>query len=431
MKVFKVDKISDIEKSKKGLKIFSSFSEEKEKKVRQIVEDVKKNGDKAVLKYTKTFDWSGINSGNLKVKEKEIKQAQKKVNKDVMNALEKLAARIRNFEKRSLPKSWTEEKNSIVLGQKVIGLDSVGIYVPGGEASYPSSFVMCAVPAKMAGVKRIIVVSPPDKNGRINPYILALAKKMGIKDIYKVGGAQAIAALAYGTKIMPRADKIVGPGNAYVAMAKKLIFGQADIDFIAGPSEIAVLCDSQSRADLVASDILSQAEHAADALCLCVTDSEKFCKKLSIEIEEQKKKLSRKKILDLSLENCACVICKNMGLAIEFVNEIATEHLEIATKEPFKELKKIRNAAAIFLAEYSPVAIGDYMAGPSHVLPTAGSARFFSPLSVRDFSKTSNIIFCKKDGLKKIAAAAAKIARVEGFDGHANSIELRFKGRKK
>jgi len=283
----------------------------------------------------------------------------------------------------------------------------------------------------MAKVKRIVVVSPPDREGCLNPYILACAEKLGIKEIYKVGGAQAIAALAYGTKKILRVNKIVGPGNIYVATAKRIVFGDVDIDFFAGPSEVAILCDSTAKPEFVAGDMISQAEHASDALSLCVTDSWFLAGKVEKEMEKQVKDSARGQILNTSLKNCACVICKNMEIAIEFVNEIAPEHLEILTKKPFLKLDKIKNASAIFLGEDSPVAVGDYIAGPSHVLPTAGSAKFFSPLSVRDFFKVSNIISCDKKGLRQIGPAGIKIAETEGLEAHANSIRLRIKRRKK
>lgn len=397
-----------------------------EKKVCKIIGDVRRNGDIAILKYTRLFDCSSIKLENLKVKKSEILDSYDYVNSQDLSAIEKLIDRITKFEKELMPKSWMKEKKNIILGQYIIPLEKVGIYVPGGAKSYPSSFLFCTVPAKLAGVKRIVVVSPPDKNGKLSPYLLVAANKLGIDEIYKIGGAQAVAALAYGTKTVPRVDKIVGPGNIYVTIAKKIVFGEVDIDFLAGPTEILILANNYGNPKFIASDLLSQAEHAGDALAICITTSLKLAKGILKELNKQMQDLSRKEIIKLSLKRSAIILVKNIDEGISLANEISPEHLEIFTKSPFSLLNKIRNAGAIFLGPYSPVSGGDYIAGPSHVLPTGGSARFFSPLSIRNFIKTSNVISFTKKGLEDIGRKAMRIAEIEGLDAHTKSIGIRL-----
>ena len=405
----------------------SACSHNLEKKVYRIVDDVRRSGDRAVLKYTKQFDCSGIRLKDLKVRATEILDSYNYVKRKHLSAIEQLVKRISKFEKRLKPKSWMEEKQGMILGQYIMPLEKVGIYVPGGGASYISSFLMCAVPAKLAKVKKIVVASPPDRDGRLNPYLLVAANKLGISEIYKIGGAQAIAGLAYGTQILPRVDKIVGPGNIYVTLAKKVVFGDVDIDFLAGPTEILILADRHANARFIASDLLSQAEHAADALAICITSSLQLAHNILREIQTQIQNLSRKHIINLSLKNGAIILVPsdNMDESINLANQIAPEHIEVFVKNPFSLLNKIKNAGAIFLGSWTPVSIGDYIAGCSHVLPTAGSARFFSPLSIRDFMKVSNVISCTRKGLENMGKMAMRIAEIEGMDAHIKSIGVR------
>ena len=397
-----------------------------EKDVSGIIGEVRRSGDAAILKYTKKFDCPGMKLKDLKVKTGEILGSYDYVEREHLSAIDRLIKRIKKFEERSKPKSWMEERRGVMLGQYVMPLEKVGIYVPGGVAAYPSSFLMCAVPAKLAGVKRIVVVSPPDKKGNLNPYLLVAANKLGIGEIYKIGGAQAIAGLACGTQIVPRVDKIVGPGNIYVAMAKKAVFGSVGIDFLAGPSEVLIIADGRANARFIASDLLSQAEHAPDALAICITPSSDLARRVQGEIQAQIQRLSRRGIIKLSLKNGAVILTSSINESINLANRIAAEHVEIFTENPFSLLSKVRNAGAIFLGSYTPVSVGDYIAGPSHVLPTAGSARFFSPLSVRDFMKISNVVSCTKRGLEDIGKSAIKIAEIEGLDAHIKSIKVRM-----
>lgn len=396
-----------------------------EKAVLSIIKDVRVNGDKAVLKYTKRFDCPGMSVSAMKLKPAEAIKAYQNVDRPYLNAVDRLIKNIEDFEKKSLRRSWMKESGGVITGKYVRPLDSVGIYVPGGRASYPSSLIMCSVAARLAGVKRIVVVSPADRKGGIDANVIVAANKLSITEIYKVGGAQAVAALAYGTKTIPKVDKIVGPGSAYVAAAKRLLLGEVDIDMIAGPTEIAVLADKGASASSIAADMLSQAEHDTDAACICVTPSLSLAKEILKETDIQKTGLKRKKIIDAVLKNASIIITGNIEEATDVVNIIAAEHLQIMTKNPFGILAKIKNAGTIFLGEYSPVAIGDYAAGPSHVLPTAGTARFFSPLSVADFFKESNIISCDKRGFKRLAPVAMKFAEIEKFDAHLNSLKIR------
>jgi len=403
----------------------SAYNRNSEKKVCRIIEDVRRSGDAAILKYTRLFDSPGMKLKDLKVGTGEILDSYNYVERKHLSAIDQLIKRISEFEKRLKTSSWMRERKGVILGQYIIPLEKVGIYVPGGGASYPSSFLMCAVPAKLAGVKRIIVTSPPDKKGKLNPYLLVAANKLGVSEIYKIGGAQAIAGLAYGTQILPRVDKIVGPGNIYVTLAKKAVFGDVDIDGLAGPTEVLILADGYANSRFIASDLLSQAEHAPDALAVCITSSLRLAHSILREIQIQTQDLSRKGIINLSLKKGAIILTDSMDEGINLTNQIAPEHLEVFSKNPFSLLNKIKNAGAIFLGSYAPVSIGDYIAGPSHVLPTGGSARFFSPLSLRDFLKVSNVISCDKSGLENIGKKAMRIAEIEGLDAHAKSIELR------
>lgn len=405
----------------------SACSRNLEKKVCGIIENVRKHGDTAILKYTRRFDCPQMQLKDLRVTTSEILDSYNCVERKHLSAIDLLIKRINKFEKKSKPKSWMEERQGVILGQYTMPLEKVGIYVPGGGAPYPSSFLMCAVPAKLAGVKRIIVVSPPDRNGKLNPYLLVAANKLGVNEFYKTGGAQAIAGLAYGTKIIPRVDKIVGPGNIYVTLAKKTVFGDVDIDFLAGPSEVLIIADKEADAEFIASDILSQSEHSGDALAICITHSLRLANEIVKKIKTQAKDLSRKDIISLSLKSGAIILTNNTNESINLANSIAPEHLEIFTKAPFSLLNKVKNAGAIFLGSCTPVSIGDYMAGPSHVLPTGGSAKFFSPLSIRDFIKVSNVISCTQKGLQEIGKKAIMIAEIEGMDAHIKSIAARFK----
>jgi len=394
----------------------------KEKEAGRIVDDVRRNGDRALRKYTRRFD---APVRNIRVTQAEIAEAYRKVDPAFVFTVDELAGRVAEFEKKSVQKSWMKESAGVIAGQYVNPVESVGIYVPGGKAAYPSSLIMCAVPARLAGVKRIVVVTPPGRDGRINPCVLTAAARMSVKEIYKVGGAQAIAALAYGTGTIKKVDKIVGPGNVYVSAAKKLVRGDVEIDILAGPSEILVLADGKARPDFIAADLLSQAEHDANALCVCVTPSMKLAKEVEKEIKVQGRNLKRKEILGSALRNCAVIVTGDMREGVDIANAVAPEHLEILAENPFSVLPGITNAGAVFLGAYSPVVLGDYAAGPNHVIPTAGAARFSSPLSVRDFYKRSNVLSCDAKGFWKLLRIAAKFAEAEGLDAHANALKIR------
>lgn len=396
--------------------------------VATIIKDVQDNSDKALFAYTKKFDKFDINTENIRVTEDEINEAYKKVDKEVINAIRKAKASIEEFHSKQKQNSWFDaSKEGIIVGQRVTPIEKVGVYVPGGKAAYPSTVLMDVIPAKVAGVSRIIITTPPDKDGNIYAGTLVAAKEAGVTEIYKIGGAQAIAALAFGTKSIPKVDKIVGPGNIYVALAKKAVYGHVSIDSIAGPSEILVLADESANPRYVAADLLSQAEHDELASSILVTTSRELAEKVSIEVDNFLKKLSRKDIIQKSLDNYGyLIVAKNMDEAIEITNEIATEHLEIMTKDPFMVMTRIKNAGAIFIGEYSSEPLGDYMAGPNHTLPTNGTSRFFSPLSVDDFIKKSSIISYTKEALSNIHTEIEIFAKSEGFTAHANSIAVRF-----
>lgn len=399
-----------------------------EQGVTEILANVKANGDQALFEYTKKFDQADLNAGNIKVTDAEIEEAYALVDPKLVEIIRKSLANIRTYHEKQRQTSWFDSKpDGTILGQKVTALHRVGVYVPGGKAAYPSSVLMNIVPAKVAGVDEIIMVTPPGKDGKVTPTTLVAAKEAGADAIYKVGGAQAIGALAYGTESIPKVDKIVGPGNIYVALAKKAVYGYVSIDAIAGPSEILVIADETANPRFVAADLLSQAEHDELASAILVTTSEELAKKVSDETDKFIKELSRGEIIQKSLDNYGYILVTDtMDEAIETANEIASEHLEIQTKNPFDVMTKIRNAGAIFIGEYSSEPLGDYFAGPNHVLPTNGTAKFFSPLSVDDFIKKSSIISFSRNALEKIHTDIEKFAEAEHLTAHANSIKVRF-----
>lgn len=401
---------------------------EYESAVAEILMDVRKNKDEAVFGYTKRFDGVEITKENVLVTEEEIARAYELVDASLVDVIRKALVNIREYHAKQKQYSWFDSKpDGTILGQKVTPLQRVGVYVPGGKAVYPSSVLMNVIPAVVAGVDEIVMVTPPSKDGTVYPTTLVAAKEAGVHKIYKMGGAQAIAALAYGTESVPKVDKIVGPGNIYVALAKKAVYGHVSIDSIAGPSEILVLADEGANPRYVAADLLSQAEHDELASAILVTTSEALAKQVSVEVEQFVEVLSRKEILKKSLENYGYILVTDtMEEAIEVANEIASEHLEIMTKDPFQVMTKIRNAGAIFLGEYSSEPLGDYFAGPNHVLPTNGTAKFFSPLGVDDFIKKSSIISYSREALEPISQDIIQFATSEQLTAHANSIAVRF-----
>ncbi|MDE7432903.1 MAG: histidinol dehydrogenase [Lachnospiraceae bacterium] len=398
-------------------------------KVDAILNDVKERKDEAVFEYTLKFDKASINAENIVVTDEEIEEAYESVKESgLVDIIRKALVNIREYHEKQKQYSWFDSKpDGSILGQKITALEKVGVYVPGGKAAYPSSVLMNIVPAKVAGVDKIIMTTPPNKEGKVNPGTLVAAKEAGADVIYKVGGAQAIAAMAYGTQSIPKVDKIVGPGNIYVALAKKAVYGHVSIDSIAGPSEILVLADETANPRYVAADLLSQAEHDEMASAILVTTSKELAEKVSAEIDTFVKELSRKEILEKSLENYGYILLTDsMEEAISVANDIASEHLEIVTKDPFNTMTKIRNAGAIFLGEYSSEPLGDYFAGPNHVLPTNGTAKFFSALSVDDFIKKSSIISFSREALEPIHNDIISFAEAEQLTAHANSIKVRF-----
>jgi histidinol dehydrogenase len=399
-----------------------------ESRVAEIIAQVKEKRDEAVFAYTEQFDHAKITKDNLIVTEEEIAEAYELVQPELLDVIRKSLVNIRSFHSRQLQNSWfTSEEDGIILGQKVTALDKVGVYVPGGKAVYPSSVLMNVMPAKVAGVPHIYMTTPPGADGKICPSTLVAAHEAGVDTIFKVGGAQAIAALAFGTESIPKVDKIVGPGNIYVALAKKAVFGHVSIDSIAGPSEILVLADDSANPKYVAADLLSQAEHDEMASAILITTSRTLAEAVSKEIDTFVAKLSRKEIISKSLENYGyLLLAPTMEAAIDAVNEIASEHLEIVTRNPFDTMTKVKNAGAIFLGEYSSEPLGDYFAGPNHVLPTNGTAKFFSALSVDDFIKKSSIISYSRDALEKVYPDIVQFAECEQLTAHANSIRVRF-----
>ena len=396
--------------------------------VQNIVTDVRNGGDDAVFEYTLKFDKFPLSKNNIRVTEREIEEAYESISPEYIAVMKEAFENIRNYHKMQVRNSFIQtNENGSILGQRITPIAKVGVYVPGGKAAYPSSTLMNIVPALVAGCERIIMCTPPNAEGKVNPGTLAAAKIAGVSEIYKVGGAQAIAAMAYGTESIPKVDKIVGPGNIFVALAKKSVYGNVSIDSIAGPSEILVLADETATPKFVACDLMSQAEHDEMASAILVTTSEELADSVIAEVESRVLKAKRKDILEKSLSRYGFVlIADSMEHAIETVNNIASEHLEIVTKNPFETMTKVKNAGAIFLGEYSSEPLGDYFAGPNHVLPTNGTAKFFSPLSVDDFIKKSSIINYSREGLKEIAEKIELFAEEEGLEAHANSIRVRF-----
>ena len=399
-----------------------------ESAVAEIIETVKKGGDEALFSYTEKFDHCKMDAAHIRVTREEIDEAYQKVDADFVEVMKKSAANIRAFHEKQLRNSWFDPKpDGTILGMKILPIAIAGVYVPGGKAAYPSSVLMNVLPAKVAGVERIIMTTPPGADGKVNPGTLVAAHIAGVDEIYKVGGAQAIAAMAFGTQSIPKVDKITGPGNIFVALAKKACFGYVSIDSIAGPSEILVIADETANPRYVAADLLSQAEHDELASAILITSSKTLADQVSIEVDRFVANLSRREIIEKSLNNYGYILLvDSLDEAADTANEIASEHLEILTKDPFAMMTKIRNAGAIFLGEYSSEPLGDYLAGPNHVLPTNGTARFFSPLNVDDFLKKTSIISYSRPALEKIHQDIECFAENEGLTAHANSIRVRF-----
>ena len=400
---------------------------EYESSVNEIINNVRENRDKAIFDYTKKFDKADIDASNIRVTKEEIQEAYDKVDEKLLAVIRKSLVNIKKYHEKQLQNSWFTSEDGIILGQKVTALEKAGVYVPGGKAVYPSSVLMNVLPAKVAGVDKIVMCTPPGADGKVYPSTLVAANEAGVDEIYKVGGAKAIAAMAFGTESVPKVDKIVGPGNIFVALAKKAVFGYVSIDSIAGPSEILVLADETANPRYVAADLLSQAEHDEMASAILITTSKELAEKVSDEVEGFVKVLSRKEIIQKSLDNYGYIlVADNMDDAIDAVNEIASEHMEIVTKDPFTVMTRIRNAGAIFIGEYSSEPLGDYFAGPNHVLPTNGTAKFFSALSVDDFIKKSSIISYSREALEKVHTDIEQFAQCEQLTAHANSIKVRF-----
>ena len=432
MKIFSTKEKGFIRALDAVLKRGESDTSEAEEDVKAIIDDIRKHGDKALLKYTERFD--KVRFANMRdalCTRQEIERALKNIPKRDSDIIKLAAKRIRAFHKKQLPKSWFfKEKNGTLLGQRVTPLERVGIYVPGGKAVYPSTVLMNAIPAKVAGVKEIIMATPPSKNG-INSHVLAAAKIAGVDKIYKVGGAQAVAAMAYGTESIPKVDKIVGPGNIYVATAKRLVFGVVDIDMVAGPSEILIINDGTGAPSWIAADLLSQAEHDELASGILLTTSTKMAEAVAREVEKQLRELKREAIARVSIERYgAIIITKNLAEAADIANRIAPEHLELFVKKPFELLKKIKNAGAIFLGPNTPEPIGDYMAGPNHTLPTGGTARFSSPLGTEDFIKRSNVLSFSKKAVEKLGKSVVRFTEMEGLGAHGRSVVIRIRAAK-
>jgi len=399
-----------------------------ETQVAEIVAEVRARGDEAIFAYAKKFDHAELSKENFRVSEEEIHEAYRLVDQELLGVIRRALENIRDYHSRQKQNSWFDSTpGGTMLGQKVTPMSTVGVYVPGGKAAYPSSVLMNIVPAKVAGVERIIMTTPCDADGRVNPLVLVAAREAGADEIYKTGGAQAIAAMAFGTESIPKVDKIVGPGNIYVALAKKAVFGYVSIDSIAGPSEILVLADETANPHYVAADLLSQAEHDELASAILITDSEKLALQVNDEVEGFLQKLSRREIMEKSLDSFGyLLVADSMADAIATANAIASEHLEIVTRNPFEVMTKIKNAGAIFLGEYSCEPLGDYFAGPNHVLPTNGTAKFFSPLSVDDFVKKSSIIYYSREALEPVHRDIIAFAESEHLTAHANAIAVRF-----
>lgn len=407
----------------------SSFDDpEKMEKVEEILNDIQANGDEAVLEYTARFDGVEFSAEEMLVTEEEIEAAYKQVDHEFLAALKTAIENIEDFHRRQKRESWMNvDDDGVVLGQVIRPLESVGLYVPGGTAAYPSSVLMNGIPAKVAEVDEVVMVSPPDETGEMNPYTLVAADMIDIDRIYKVGGAQAVGAIAFGTEAVPRVDKIVGPGNIYVTLAKKLAYGYVDIDMLAGPSEVLVLADNTAVPKHVAADLLSQAEHDPMASSVLVTDSKELAEAVQVELKKQLAELSRQEIAAQALEDYgAIILTDDLTEAVQITNRFAPEHLEVAVDKPFDLVGKLKNAGAIFLGHNTAEPLGDYIAGPNHVLPTGGSARFYSSLNLDDFIKKSSILSYSKEGLAKVKDKTIKLAEVEGLDAHANSVRVRF-----
>lgn len=428
MRILKLTKETQNNILENLLKRSPNSYDEFESRVNDIIQNVREKRDEAVFEYTLKFDGATIDQDNIRVTEEEIKEAYEQVDPKLLDVIRKALVNIRDYHTKQKQYSWFDsDESGIILGQKVTPLKTVGVYVPGGKAVYPSSVLMNVIPAKVAGVSNIIMTTPCGKDGKVYPSTLVAAKEAGVDAIYKVGGAQAIAALAFGTESIPKVDKIVGPGNIYVALAKKAVFGYVSIDSIAGPSEIMVLADETANPRFVAADLLSQAEHDEMASAILVTTSETLAEQVSVEVDKFVATLSRKEIIQKSLDNYGYILVTDtMQDAIDTVNEIASEHLELVTKNPFETMTKIRNAGAIFIGEYSSEPLGDYFAGPNHVLPTNGTAKFFSPLSVDDFIKKSSIISYSREALEPVYKDIVQFAECEKLTAHANSIRVRF-----
>ncbi|PLS06977.1 histidinol dehydrogenase [Neobacillus cucumis] len=424
MKILKVNELVSIKRS------IEAGTSEQLAVVKGIITEIRNRGDVALREFTEKFD--RVQLPSFSVTESEIEEAYSQVDQEYIEIVREAAENIKSFHEKQLRPSWmTTEENGTILGQKITPLDSVGVYVPGGTAAYPSSVLMNVIPAKVAGVKRIVMVSPPDEQGKLPAAVLVAAKEAGVKEIYKVGGAQAVAALAYGTETIAAVDKITGPGNIFVALAKREVFGDVDIDMIAGPSEIAVLADDTARADEVAADLLSQAEHDPRACSVLVTPSMALAEAVAEEVEKQLAILPRKEIAARSIaEYGAIYVTADLEEAVETVNQLAPEHLEVITENAMELLGKIRHAGAIFVGRYSSEPVGDYFAGPNHVLPTNGTARFSSPLNVDDFQKKSSVIIYSEKALKENGEKIAKFARMEGLEAHARAVETRLKNDK-
>ena len=401
---------------------------EQEKAVREILEAVKEKKDEALLSYTRQFDGADLTPETMRVTGEEFEEACRRMDPKLIEIIQKAGKNIQAFHEKQKKNSWfTSSEKGTFLGQKISPLSCVGVYVPGGKAVYPSSVLMNVIPAKVAGVERIVMATPCNREGKVNPAVLAAAKEAGVTEIYKMGGAQAVAAFAYGTETIPRADKIVGPGNIYVALAKKAVYGHVSIDSVAGPSEILVIADESANPRYVAADLLSQAEHDELASAILITTSEKLADAVTREIENFLKTLSRSEIIERSLENFGCILlADDLESAVEAANVIASEHLELMVENPFEVMTRIRNAGAIFLGPYSSEPLGDYFAGPNHILPTNGTAKFFSPLSVDDFVKKSSVVYSSGEALKEIGNEIIQFAEAEQLTAHANSIAVRF-----
>ncbi|WHY76830.1 histidinol dehydrogenase [Neobacillus sp. WH10] len=424
MKILKVNELVSIKRS------IEAGTSEQQAIVKKIITEIRGRGDEALREITEKFD--RVNLSTFSVTEKEIENAYAEVEEQLITIIREAAENIRSFHEKQLRPSWmTAQENGTILGQKITPIDSVGVYVPGGTAAYPSSVLMNVIPARVAGVKRIVMVSPPDSDGKLPAAVLVAAKEAGVKEIYKIGGAQAIAALAYGTESIAAVDKITGPGNIFVALAKREVFGDVDIDMIAGPSEIAVLADETARADEVAADLLSQAEHDPRACSVLVTPSLRLAEKVAAEVETQLALLPRREIASPSIRDFGAIyVTTDLDEAVETVNQLAPEHLEIITENAMELLGKIRHAGAIFVGRYSSEPVGDYFAGPNHVLPTNGTARFSSPLNVDDFQKKSSVIVYSEGALRENGAKIAAFARKEGLEAHARAVEIRLKNDK-